>query len=790
MSKLFGTTGIRGSAKTLFTREFCQKIGVVFGSWLKSKNKQGYLAVAMDPRESSPFIKQHVIQGLASQGWEILDEGVIPTPALNYFIKESGDVAGGLMITGSHITADLNGIKFFINGEEITKIHEVEIENLFAKSSTFDSKYSITPIVKFDLTAREMYLKMLETLAESSYPKWTIVVDTANGTQSEIIFELLNNLKIKYLKTGDCDIQSPVFIPRDTEVSTSFAELSRQVLLNKADLGIGFDVDGDRIIFIDNQGRYLPGDYSCTLIAQHELSKSIVTPINTSDVVNHLDQKIYRTKVGSTHVVEKMKEVGATYGFESNGGGISSSIFYGRDGGSTLIKLLNILKASSKTLAELYDSLPKYFLFKDKLDCPFAKYDLIYQNIRQKYAELPINDLDGLKIDLGNKEWILYRGSGNAPEFRVFVQSPDEKRSLKLGQEGLENIKNIIHNSPVINISGSVDSLHIFDSLKSLPDQCAQVIGEMSQQYIPDHYHLVKNIVISGMGGSALGGRVVAGLERQALKIPITVSTEYHLPNFADEKTLVIVSSYSGNTEETLSALAEARSRGCQIFVITTGGKLAKIAQDFDLPNYIFDPKHNPSGQPRMSLGYEIVSLLAFLSRCQLIQPIKELDRLPDFLRSRTSEDLKSLAQNLINRIPVILASEHLKGAAHAMKNQLNENAKTFAVYFDLPEANHHLMEGLAHPNSNPENLSFIMIDSPHYHPETRRRYQLTRQIIEKQCLPVFDFPISGPNPVFEVLDVIQSGAYLAYFLAQAYGTDPGPIPWVDYLKDQLQKNN
>ena len=130
------------------------------------------------------------------------------------------------------------------------------------------SSSSSTPIIKYENTAKDLYLEMLKNQAVTPYPKWTVVVDTANGTQSEIIFDLLEDLKIKYIKTGDCDIQSPVFIPRDTEVSSSFAEISRQVLLSKADLGIAFDVDGDRIIFIDDQGRYLPGDYSCTLIAQ------------------------------------------------------------------------------------------------------------------------------------------------------------------------------------------------------------------------------------------------------------------------------------------------------------------------------------------------------------------------------------------------------------------------------------------------------------------------------------------------------------------------------------------
>ena len=648
------------------------------------------------------------------------------------------------------------------------------------------SSSSSTPIIKYENTAKDLYLEMLKNQAVTPYPKWTVVVDTANGTQSEIIFDLLEDLKIKYIKTGDCDIQSPVFIPRDTEVSSSFAEISRQVLLSKADLGIAFDVDGDRIIFIDDQGRYLPGDYSCTLIAQQEDSQAIVTPISTSSVIDSIGKTVYRTPVGSTHVAAKMKEVGAQFGFEPNGGGIFADIAYGRDGGATLIKMLNLLKASKKKLSDLYSALPQFHLYREKIDCPFDNYDRIYSAVREKYSD--INDLDGIKVNLGHDEWILFRGSGNAPEFRVFVQSPDPNRAQRLGQEGLAFVKSQVYRVSPLRAASKLDSLGIFESIQALPDQCAQVISEVSQQSIPASCSLVSNIVISGMGGSALGGRVIASLERQTLKIPIVVSTEYHLPNFANEKTLVVISSYSGETEETLSALAEARSRGCQIFVLTTGGKLAETAKQFTLPHYIINPKNNPSGQPRMSLGYEITAMIALLSRCQLIQPIKELPRLPDFLRSRQSTmNHELLAKNLVNHIPVFLVSEHLKGAAHALKNQLNENAKTFAVVFDLPEANHHLMEGLAHPKSNPDNLACVFIDSPHYHPETKKRYPITREIVRKNHLPVFDLSVSGPNTIFEVMDLIQSGAYLAYYLSQEYGIDPGPIPWVDWFKNELR---
>jgi len=334
------------------------------------------------------------------------------------------------------------------------------------------------------------------------------------------------------------------------------------------------------------------------------------------------------------------------------------------------------------------------------------------------------------------------------------------------------------------------DSLGILASIEAFPDQCAQVIHDVAVTHVPSECFLASNIVVSGMGGSGLGGRVVVSLERQTLKIPIIVSTEYHLPNFVGPRTLVIISSYSGNTEETLAALTEARARNAQIFVLASGGQLAQLAQEYHLPHYIFDPKSNPSSQPRMGLGYNTLGILAVLSRCQLIHPLTDLHQMPDYLRSLQTQtpDLTHLAGQLAGRIPVIIASEHLKGSAHAMKNQFNENSKTFAAYFDLPELNHHLLEGLSFPKTNPKNLSFIFIQSDRYHPELKKIYPVTRQAIIKQHIPVHELTVSGPSALFESLGLIQTGATLAFHLAAHNAVDPGPIPWVDWYKDEIRK--
>ncbi len=789
--KLFSaTTGIRGPADTFFTDDFCVKIGYTYGVWLKLKHKQGVVAVAIDPRESSPRIRNSVCLGLAAAGWDVLDEGVVPTPALTYFIKKSPHVAGGIMITGSHIEVHLNGLKFLVDGEEVTKIAEKEIEDLFDKYA--HEKIAKVPAnVKTESEAQEMYIQMLMDLAQPPYPDWRFIVDCANGAQSEIARQVFKRLNVKVDYLGENDFQASKFISKDTDNPSDFDELVRQVLLKRVDLGIAFDMDGDRAVFIDHTGRFVPGDFSCSLIASDSDTSSIVTPVSSSSVVDYTGKKVYRTKIGATNVIAKMKEVGSTFGFESNGGGISGEILYGRDGFTTVIKMLNLLKKADRNLHYLINKLPQLQIFKDKIDFPINKYDSVYSAVREKYHAKEIDDTDGLKVILGHEEWILFRGSSNAPEFRVFAQSHDARKVNELGLSALTFVKSVISGpgktTPRLT---SADSTGVQDSMLQFSKQCRQVLDDAPLLKDTSDWEGIENIVVSGMGGSALGGRILANLERLILKIPLTVSADFHLPNFVNKKTLVVVSSYSGNTEETLASLKEAQSRGAKVFVITSGGILGTIATNQKIPHYIFNPIHNPSRQPRIGLGYGIMSLLLILKELNFVDLPVELNEIPGFLEAnldKSKHSAREIAKSLKDKLPVIISSEHLKGVAHDFKNQLNENAKTFAVAFDLPEANHHLMEGLTNPASNKENLIAVFFQSDKYHREIAKRYPVTSTVFKKQGIATLDILAAGPTLLHQVMYMVQLTALISFALSQEYGIDPGPIPWVDYFKDEIK---
>ena len=438
--RLFGTNGIRGDAKKLFTNQFCFDITRAFLKFLGQKKiKPKVIVLAMDPRSSSDRIKKAVIAGIP-RNWQVWDEGIIPTPALNYFTKQKK--AAGIMISGSHIEEKLNGIKFFVKNEEITKKDEKIITRLYLQEKERIPYHKSRRLLKKSTQAKKMYVEMMIGLAKSNFGNFKVVVDPGNGSQTEAIPAALKKLGVKVVEIN-ADLKEKI-LTRDTETEDTFPELKRRVVREKANLGIGYDADGDRAIFVDEKGAALKGEVSCSLVAKYSQEKVIVTPINTSAVVEHLGKKIIRTKVGVLYVVEMMKKHKTKVGFESNGGYISGEIFYGRDGGTLTIKMLNLLQTTGKKLSKLTAELPTYHTIKTKTDCPREINPLILAKAKERYQQYKIEDLDGLKIWFGQDTWMLFRPSGNAPEFRIFAEAKKKETVVGLVSEGMKLVKTII----------------------------------------------------------------------------------------------------------------------------------------------------------------------------------------------------------------------------------------------------------------------------------------------------------------------------------------------------------
>lgn len=438
---LFGTSGIRGDPNDLFTDQFCFDIVLAFCKFLENHNLEGPIALGYDPRYSSPKLFESIANGLNYSKREALDQGVCPTPALNWYLKSSS-CAGAIMVTGSHINSNLNGIKFFAFKDEILKEHEDEIEKIYNEiKGKIPFEIQKETVIK-EYKAGSKYSEMLFNLAITPYKKYKIVLDCQNGCQSEIMPRILTRLGLEIVELNS-DLQGE-FKGKDTETQDAVSELQEAVILNKADLGIAYDYDGDRAVFVDELGNAIPGDYTGTLIARETPGENIVTTFATSQVIDKIGKHIFRTKIGSPYVASGIKEFDAVFGFESNGGCFFPDVMLSRDGGSTTIKFLNILNMQNLPLSAFVGTLPKYYLYKTKVDCPFNKADVILAEVKKQMTGIKIEEIDGVKIWPTNDSWILFRSSKNAPEFRVFAESTSQTDAENLAQNGIELVKKLL----------------------------------------------------------------------------------------------------------------------------------------------------------------------------------------------------------------------------------------------------------------------------------------------------------------------------------------------------------
>ncbi len=332
-----------------------------------------------------------------------------------------------------------------------------------------------------------------------------------------------------------------------------------------------------------------------------------------------------------------------------------------------------------------------------------------------------------------------------------------------------------------------LDPKDVYSSTGMFGEQCTQ-IWEDSKNIQSIDIENIQNIVLCGMGGSAYGGYVVQSLFKNSLKVPLISNNDYTLPAFTNENTLVVLSSYSGSTEETLSTAKEAKLKGAKIAGITNGGKLGDFLKAENYPNLTFNAKFNPSGQPRLATGYMVLGCIALLTRLgflsvsdqEVAQAIKEIESSHENIKLQSQE----IAKNLVGFIPVIFAAEHLGGNTHIMRNQFNETAKSFSAYAELPELNHHLMEGLQNPKDN--KVKVLFINSTMYSSKIQKRMELTKQVVVKNNIQVLEYAPEGSSSLSQSLNLLSFGGYVTLYLGLLYGLDPSLIPWVDWFKEQL----
>ena len=350
-----------------------------------------------------------------------------------------------------------------------------------------------------------------------------------------------------------------------------------------------------------------------------------------------------------------------------------------------------------------------------------------------------------------------------------------------------------------LNNIKKIDSQNMLGSLQHLSKQVEQIWEQSQIIKLPKIYKNVNNIVVIGMGGSALGAHVLRTLYKAELRIPLHIVRDYEIPRYVSAKTLVIASSYSGSTEEVLNAVKQAKTKKAKIISICAGGKLAQWSKSNKVPALVFGTENNPSGQPRMGLGYSIVGQMILLSRTGLIKlarkDVKEIIKTISYydgqfgvLSPQKENIAKQIASLTNNKSVWYFGSEHLEGNMHIAANQLNENAKRYAGYFILPEASHHLLEGMSNPATNTKSLLFVLINSQLYHKRTQKRYEITKKVLDKNSVQSISYSCREKNKLNQVCEMLVLGSYVSFYSAMLKKIDPSPIPFVDFFKSQMAK--
>lgn len=332
-----------------------------------------------------------------------------------------------------------------------------------------------------------------------------------------------------------------------------------------------------------------------------------------------------------------------------------------------------------------------------------------------------------------------------------------------------------------------LDPKNTYETTEKLSIQCKAAWEEVSRLDLPK-YEGINNIVFCGMGASMYGALVLKSLMGPEMPLPSEIVSDYFLPAYVDEKTLVVLVSYSGTTEEVLSCAHDARSKGAKMVILTKGGALSEFAKNNDIPSYIFDGKLNEGNVPRLGTGYSILGLIGLLNKIGVVSV--EDGEITDAI-TRFAENVADLkkqaeadAEKFVNRIPIVFAAEHLSGNAQIMRNQFNETSKAFSSHFIIPDLNHHLMEGLQFPAGAP--TIFIILKSPNYTDKIKKRIELTVDVVRQNKHKVVEFETSGSTVYEDFLETLQYGSFLTLFLGLHYEQNPAINPWVDYFKEKL----
>ncbi len=332
--------------------------------------------------------------------------------------------------------------------------------------------------------------------------------------------------------------------------------------------------------------------------------------------------------------------------------------------------------------------------------------------------------------------------------------------------------------------------------LNSFPTQCRQAWKDVQRFELPRDYRDISTVIILGMGASAIGGDIVRRLATVESTRPVVVHRDYCLPAFIDERTLIIASSYSGNTEETLSAFNESLKTRARKLVVTSGGKLKQLAEDRDIPLFLVDYK----APPRAAFAHSFIPMVGIFQKLGLLTDksadLREAAVILDEIAAgcmetmpRESNPAKQLAARLHGNITVIYGAEMLTEVAQRWKAQMNENGKTWAFCESFPELNHNAVVGYQFPLEAKERVFVVMLRSPSFSPRNLLRYSATADLLSRAGVAYELVVAPGVGTMTQVLSSVLLGDYVSFYLAVLNEVDPTSVDAIDFVKNYLARS-
>jgi glucose/mannose-6-phosphate isomerase len=339
-----------------------------------------------------------------------------------------------------------------------------------------------------------------------------------------------------------------------------------------------------------------------------------------------------------------------------------------------------------------------------------------------------------------------------------------------------------------------IDASDMLGRVRELPRQLALARRVAGGVELTERHRDVDSILVLGMGGSAIGAELVAGIGGDRLRVPLLVHRDYGLPAWAGERTLAIAASHSGETVETLSGAAAARARGLPLVVVSTGGELGRTAAADGTP-YL---QYEAPGQPRAAIGFGLGLVHELLVNAALLRSpdpfgpaIEALESLLDRNAPSVETDAnpaKQLAWSIFGRIPVIFGAGAMGPVAHRWKTQLNENAKAWAMFEPMPEANHNAIEGSLNPRELSDAIYVVEVREPDEASDIAARYRVVEELLGERATNRSTVWAEGPSPLARVLTSVALGDLVSVYLAILYQTDPTPVTLLAMLKERLAR--